>query len=186
MRSRGLRAVLVSVAVLGVVPALTATSGAAGDRVVKVRDKCEPQSFDAAIGPGTCVGDGNVTFDAFIAELDKKQAHGAWRFSAKRLSTRAEEGRVVRNLGGETHTFTEVAAFGGGFVEPLNLLSGNPTPAPECARRTPDGGLAPQPPGPSNQFVPPGGTAAVAGLDEGEHRFECCLHPWMRTEVAVR
>jgi hypothetical protein len=33
---------------------------------------------------------------------------------------------------GETHTFTEVAQFGGGLVGLLNDLSGNPVPAPEC------------------------------------------------------
>jgi len=34
------------------------------------------------------------------------------------------------NRGGEVHTFTHVAAFGGGIVLPLNELSHNPTVAP--------------------------------------------------------
>jgi hypothetical protein len=26
----------------------------------------------------------------------------------------------------------------------------------------------------------------VTGLSKGEHRFECCIHPWMRVKVQVK
>jgi hypothetical protein len=33
--------------------------------------------------------------------------------------------------------------------------------------------------------VPPGTTLQVTGLGEGNHRFQCCIHPWMRTLIKV-
>src|SRR5688500_8541319 len=33
-------------------------------------DRCEPESFDAAVGPGTCVRNGGVTFDKFAERLN--------------------------------------------------------------------------------------------------------------------
>jgi len=31
---------------------------------VRLKDKCDPTTFNASAGPGTCVGDGNITFGA--------------------------------------------------------------------------------------------------------------------------
>jgi hypothetical protein len=81
---------------------------------------------------------------------------------------------IAINRGGEAHTFTEVAAFGGGFIPELNELSGNPVPAPECL----DFG--------SIVFVPPGGTASEEIGEAGEELYQCCLHPWMRATVTAR
>jgi hypothetical protein len=39
---------------------------------------------------------------------------------------------VVANRGGEDQTFTEVGAFGGGCVAPLNAVLGL-SPVPECS-----------------------------------------------------
>lgn len=46
--------------------------------VVRMRDKCDPATFNASAGPGTCVGDGNIAFAQFIRELTsaKKPARG--------------------------------------------------------------------------------------------------------------
>ena len=33
--------------------------------------------------------------------------------------------------------------------------------------------------------VPPGGTVHVTGLSAGNHRFMCCIHPWMRAIIKV-
>lgn len=52
---------------------------------------------------------------------------------------------TIQNVGGETHTFTRVKNFGGGFKARLNGLTGNSDLAPECAHVLPDGTLAPQP-----------------------------------------
>jgi len=159
--------------------------------VVRMKDKCDPTTFNAAAGPGTCVGDGNITFAQFIKELTSAKKVGVWHFDP--AAGTVDEGTVLalENRGGETHTFTKVESFGGGFVAPLNALSGNPVPAPECATAT-VGGLIPKPAGPGNIFVGPGTTEVgpTAGgtiLPSGATtKFQCCIHPWMRTELRTQ
>src|SRR5262245_15956157 len=143
---------------LGALFVLALGSTALADDVqeLRLRDQCDPVTFDAAAGPGTCVGDGNITFDAFIAELAEEQSVGAWRFNPDHFDMDMDEPLRLVSRAGETHTFTRVAQFGGGFVAPLNALSGNPIPALECAVVHPDGSLTPQPPGPTNNFVTAG------------------------------
>src|SRR5712691_6220526 len=104
---------------------------------INVRDYCDPTTFNAAIGPGTCVRDttnGSITFPGFLAELGADKSVGAWRFAPDHA--KVEEGATLnlQSLAGETHTFTRVKRFGGGFVAFLNTASGNLTPAPECAQ----------------------------------------------------
>jgi hypothetical protein len=82
---------------------------------------------------------------------------------------------VGRNIGGEDHTLTEVANVGGGCIQALNDLLGL-TPVPECAG-FPGGGFA-------ATLVRPGGTPTVTVAPE-IHRFECLIHPWMKTTVDV-
>ena len=90
---------------------------------------------------------------------------------------------MLQNLGGETHTFTRVREFGGGFVAPLNAASGNPVPAPECARMI-NGQLAPQPPSPDNIFLAGNSSATGPLVAEGQSaKFQCCIHPWMRMTI---
>jgi hypothetical protein len=52
-------------------------------RDFRVRDDCDPASFNAAIGAGTCVTnfDGDTTFEEFIEELSEDREVGAWRFN---------------------------------------------------------------------------------------------------------
>lgn len=161
--------------------AASVMSGAAGSRteVVEIEDECDPVTFNAVFGPGTCVGDGNVTVDDLIAELTEHQEHGAWRFHPDELRIKRGERIVATNVGGEVHTFTPVAAFGGGFVPELNELSGTPDPAPECLNAEHPEAL---------NFVVPGGTTTnlVNGLRPGFYRFQCCIHPWMTTELTIR
>lgn len=160
---------------------------------LRIRDQCDPVTFDAAVGPGACIGDGNITFDAFLAELTEDQSVGAWRFNPDHFHIdRGEPLRLVSRAG-ETHTFTRVAACGGGFIPLLNTLSGNLIPRPECATDVVDGNgnFVPQPPSPTNNFVPaganlPGPTAGTLTLPRGFTRWQCCIHPWMRTEITVR
>ena len=33
--------------------------------------------------------------------------------------------------------------------------------------------------------IPGGGSSEIEGLSAGDHRFQCCIHPWMRTQIAV-
>jgi plastocyanin len=168
--------VVLSIGVVLVAAAVAAAVG--GIRRVSVEDRCDPETFNAALGEGACVeirGD-TVTFDEFLAAL-LKGGHSAWRFKSK--STEARVGDTVRaaNVGGELHTFTEVAAFGGGFVPELNEPLGLTT-VPECDL---DGGTF----DPAT-FVAAGASLDVSGLAQGTHHFQCCIHPWMRTEVRVK
>ena len=138
----------------------------------EIVDECEPSSFNAAIGPGTCVGDGEVTFAEFLEELNPEDGgHEDWFFEDADI----EEGEtlVAINEGGETHTFTEVVSFGTGIVPDLDAaLPPGTLPA-----------VLAEPLGPT--FVPAGGTRTLTGLSVGAHKFQCLIHPWMRSVVEV-
>jgi hypothetical protein len=141
-------------------------------RRVTMMDACDPATFNAAIGRGTCVQrNGGVSFAKFIAQLTKHQTAGAWHFAPP--NTTAHEGQTLLavNRGGEVHTFTGVQRFGGGIVPLLNQLSGNPEVAPECTRLEDD------------DFVPPGGTYREEVGSAATQLFQCCIHPWMRTVI---
>lgn len=151
---------------------------------VHARDYCDPVSF-ARIGCGRDASAGFITLSGFNAELSSEKSVGAWRFVTS--PTKAEEGAnvTVSNLGGETHTFTRVKNFGGGFVAGLNAASGNPDPAPECAQMV-NGKLVPQPASADNIFLA-AGTSATTQVEDGEvAHFQCCIHPWMRTTIDTR
>jgi plastocyanin len=163
------------VALLVLVPAAGA-SAASTTRQVQMLDDCEPASFNAAIGPGTCIKDGTTTFQEFIAQLLAQGRAPAWRFAPAQLRLDAGGTLQATNRGGEDHTFTEVATFGGGCIAALNDVLGL-TPVPECAG-FPGGSFA-------ATEVEPGATITTAPLPPGVHRFECLIHPWMRTTVTV-
>lgn len=145
-------------------------------RRVNIWDDCEATSFNAAIGPGTCNRlNGRVTFSQFIGQLVTLGDAPAWRFDPTQGSLRRGVDMFFAvNLGGEEHTFTEVAAFGGGCVAPLNAILGL-SPVPECAVP----GLF------GRTLVKPAGTLKASNLAPGVHRFECLIHPWMRTTITV-
>jgi len=149
-----------------------------GDKKIRLLDDCEPNSFNAVLGDGACVGNGHTTFDEFIAELAATQDAHNWRNQPSQMHLNVGRPTFIENVGGETHTFTPVAAFGGGFVTELNGISGNPVPAPECLNF---GAIS---------FIPAGGveegpTAGSSDMPVGISRFQCCIHPWMRTVVEV-
>jgi hypothetical protein len=129
----------------------------------------------------------------FIEELTQDRIAGAWRFNPLldasagnfklvTLNLTAGQQTVIQNLGGETHTFTRVKEFGGGNVPPLNALSGNPVPVPECAASLPESN--------TNVIVEAGKseagpTAGTSALPEEATKWQCCIHPWMRMLVTV-
>ena len=168
-----------------------AQSSASGGESVRMFDDCDVTSFNApppaGVGPGICVGDGETTFPQFIAELQRTQQAEEWRFKPENLTVEGGRPVIVENRGGETHTFTMVNTFGGGFIAPLNGLSGNTTLAPECAKANLDGSLSPTGPGERSLFVTAGSEAAfqTAGLPPGTYQFQCCIHPWMRIILTV-
>src|SRR6266404_1170242 len=102
---------------------------------IHLRDYCDPVTF-AAIGcvrTATPLSAGVITLPGFQAELGAEKSVGAWRFVPDRAASEDGLSIMLQNLGGETHTFTRVREFGGGFVAPLNAASGNLVPAPERA-----------------------------------------------------
>lgn len=150
-----------------------------GAKTFRISDDCDPATFNAVLGDGACVGNGKTTFDEFIGELAATQAVKAWNIKPDKARMNVGRTTTIENRGGEVHTFTKVADFGGGFVPDLNGLSGNPVPAPECLNF---GAIL---------FIPAGATAEgpTAGssdLPVGTSRFQCCIHPWQRTVVEVK
>ncbi len=149
------------------------------DRIpLRLRDQCDPTTFNLAVGPGDCVATPfttrRVTFLAFLGQLEVRHNVRGWFNSPGSLE--ANPGDVIDavNRGGEQHTFTRVAKYGGGIVPILNKLSGLPTPAPECLAASP------------SEFLRPGQTDhEVLPQTPGRYHYMCCIHPWMRTDVVV-
>ncbi len=165
-------------AFIPIVAACSDSSGPVETTHVSMQDQCDPATFNAALGAGTCARQGNVTFDAFNAQLNANHQVAAWRFVPSAITIHVGQAITAMNNGGEMHTFTEVAQFGGGIVPGLNQASGNTVEAPECAQLT------------GSDFVAAGATftSDVASADDvgtTEH-YQCCIHPWMRTNVTVK
>jgi plastocyanin len=144
------------------------------DGTVRILDQCEAASFNAALGAGTCTGQGTTTLAQFTAELAANHTVAAWEFDPAALTLTVGGSITATNYGGEVHTFTKVAQFGGGIVPELNTASGNPTEAPECKDIT------------DADRIAPGGTFRTsAESSTGTHLYQCCIHPWMRETVSV-
>lgn len=154
------------------------------DPRIALLDNCDPATFNAAIGPGTCAPtpqDHDTTFAEFAGLLFSPLAanvvgHPAWNMAPGYVSIQSGQTVRVTNGGGEGHTFTEVSDFGGGFVPLLNGVGGPAgtvplVPAPNCSA--------------SPIVVGPGQTVQIKGLSAGTHKFQCCIHPWMRAVVDV-
>jgi hypothetical protein len=147
------------------------------ERLINIEDACDPETFNAAIGPGTCVRSGGVQFGNFLDQLQQHGSIGGWHFGPPSLTMHAGEKFVAINRGGEVHTFTEVDEFGGGIVQLLNDAIGLTTIAPECQALDP-----------SVDFIAPGGTFREPndpGEQPGNVKYQCCIHPWMRLEARV-
>jgi plastocyanin len=146
------------------------------NRKIAIRDDCDPR--DPAWNPsgGCALEEGDVTNAEFGVELQSPLAptsvigHQAWRNDPAYLKIREGETVRVRNRGGRAHTFTEVANFGGGKIPNPALNKGLVT-APEC---------------PASTNLAPGASTTVENLAAGNHRFQCCIHPWMRAIVKVK
>jgi hypothetical protein len=185
-RTRTLVRALSGLSLIGLAIALSSHGGAAPSaEQFRFRDNCDPATFNAVIGPGTCVGSGDTTFQKFIQELTEDRSVGAWRINPDETGLDSGDHTLLVSRGGELHTFTKVEKFGGGIVPGLNILAGVPEVAPECQNLNP----AAATPGSTPVFpgsAVPGTTAGTAGLPVGKTRFQCCIHPWMRTTVEVK
>ena len=154
------------------------------DPKIALVDNCDPATFNAAIGPGTCAAtphQHDTTFAEFVGLLFSPLAanvigHPAWYFAPGHIAIPAGQTVRVTNAGGEDHTFTEVTEFGGGFVPFLNGVGG---PAGTVPLVQAGACLA------SPETIVPGNTMQITGLSPGVHKFQCCIHPWMRAVVDV-
>lgn len=164
---------------LSLVPSALAQENAPGVAQVVALDECDPQTFNAVLGPDFCK---NValgfatTFDDLFAKAAAGTPDPGWDFEPDVLHIRKGTILSVVDQGGEPHTFTEVAKFGGGFIEPLN---GGEATVPECA-----GGFANV--AVAKTRILQGSRVEITGLSRGQHHFECCIHPWMRMTVVVK
>lgn len=149
---------------------------------IVAHDNCDPATFNAALNnPNACVKHGHQTFQSFIAELTATKTARDWRFTPDQITGRFGVGLLGNNVGGEEHTFTPVHQFGGGFIPILNQLTGNLVPAPECLSLEEDD-------------IVESGAKYLIEADELEEvadgsgiaRVQCCIHPWMRTEVRMK
>jgi plastocyanin len=144
-------------------------------------DECDPATFNvaSAVGPDFCrnvaVG-ASTTFADLFAKAAKGTPDPNWDFEPDILNIKKGTTVSVVDQGGEPHTFTEVAQFGGGFIPPLN---GGEATVPECANGFANIAVA-------RTRILQGSTSQITGLSKGEHLFQCCIHPWMRMKVEVK
>jgi len=177
-----LRAPLLLLVLVGLfIAALTPSTAIAvkdGEKV-RMEDQCDPSDPAWGATGGCQLPDGTVseaefrvfsfmtTGSPFVASVI---GHPAWRNNPGFVVLPFGESLKVTNEGGRGHTFTEVPDFGGGRVPPLNA---GLTPLTQCATAA------------SAPVILPGGRVDFSNLSEGVHKFQCCLHPWMRTVVSV-
>lgn len=150
---------------------LAATAGVAAERI-SILDRCDPSDPGWAPTGGCTLQGGDVTVAEFNALLTSVLStavvgHPGWRFQPSFTKIEPDQAVRVTNDGGRPHTFTEVAQFGGGMIPPLNK---GLVEAPECAAAT---------------IIPPGDRTVIRGLAEGNHLFQCCIHPWMHEMIKV-
>ena len=153
--------------------------GSHGGTEIHPEDRCDPVTFGALCNPNF---HGGTTLDQFNAELDATKRVAAWEYGGGQGRISLGQSLQVDNKGGETHTFTVVANFGGGRVPILNTKSGLTTVAPECVA----GANA------TNVDIKSGtGISVTTGASgaikaRGTYKVQCCIHPWMQTTVVVQ
>ena len=146
-----------------------------GPASVAIRDDCDPGDPAWRMLGGCVLARGSVTVAEFDTELSSTLGptavigHASWRNDPSYTVINEGQPLMVRNAGGRPHTFTKVANFGGGKI-PNPALNKGLAPAPEC---------------PASANIAAGGREVIGGLAAGNHRFQCCIHPWMRAVVQV-
>jgi plastocyanin len=188
MKGLAMKNRLLAAATVGLALAALPATALASDGI-EVQDRCDEATFNAAgIDCHRPAGDGggSVTLDALFASLAADRQNDKWRFKGDKVTLR--EGQplnISMTRGGEAHTVTEVPVFGLGCVPPLNevVFPGQDPTAfpPECANpATFTPGIF------GGDLIVPGMTFTKVGLSKGTHRFQCMIHPWMKSTVTVR
>ena len=185
MRMRTVKVAIVLSIAVWVVFAITNAATVVADQggtKFTLLDDCDPRigaGWNTPTDMTQCLrGEGSVSRPEFVAFLSSPFSaavvgHPSWTIAPTYLKPEPGDRISVRNGGGRGHTFTEVANYGGGFGPILNM---GLTTTPECAA------AAATP----SAIIPPGGRATVTGLADGNHKFQCCIHPWMRALVKVQ
>jgi hypothetical protein len=148
-------------------------AAAVHQHTVTLSDACDPDTFNdpiTGVGPGTCLRPGGVRFQDFINELMQHHSIGGWHMAPGEVTMQVGDVLSAFNQGGEEHTFTEVEEYGGGVNSTLNAIIGLTTVAPECNEN-------------SIERLKPGQSSHETELEEGVEKYQCCIHPWMRTVV---
>jgi plastocyanin len=195
-----LAAVLCGTALLAsaAVPTALARDNDDGHRVetVRVEDRCDPATFNpAGVLCTRPAGGGNVTLQQLLGFIAARPAHVleerdalGWRFKPDEVGVKPGTTLHVTNLGGEVHTFTNVTRTGFtlGCVGVINQFFANllPPADPALCNAFPTNPalnvLAPKGanlPFPTSVDVPVNGSGTL--------KFQCMIHPWMRTTVKV-
>jgi len=150
------------------------------DAKIELYDDCDPSDPGWTPTGGCTLKGGKVNLAEFNALLPSPLSqsvvgHPAWRFEPSYLVVAPGRKVELENEGGRLHTFTEVAEFGAGRV-PVPALNQGLTLAPECA-------LAPGAVDPN--ALAPDAEKDIGPLALGNHKYQCCIHPWMRALVKV-
>jgi len=145
-------------------------------------DECDPTTFNAALGPDFCknIALAALGYATTLSDLFQKAGEGnpdrGWDFEPDTVKIKEGTTLSVVDQGGEPHTFTEVAKFGGGFIAGLN--HGEATVS-ECVGGFSNVAVA-------KTRILQASHVDIIGLKKGKHLFECCIHPWMRVTVDVK
>ncbi len=181
----------IAVLAIGLVALPTSAADAKGGgghvRRVRMLDRCDPASFNAALqrpgDPPICVPHSGelVTFDEFLAQLNPEDfGHEKWSFKPDEIDLKMGDSISAEVKGGEFHSFTKVDEFGPGCVPLINDALGLAgPPAGDCAKELNPvflGGSGSAP------GLPP---VVVSGLAPGSYKYMCLIHPWMRAIVDV-
>ena len=97
------RAAAVAIATVAALVVAVAAGASDGSRHVRAMDDCDPATFNVAVGPGACVGDGETTFPDFKAQLLAKGSADGWAFKPNSVSTSVVE-NVSRDFESAGHT----------------------------------------------------------------------------------
>jgi plastocyanin len=165
-------AAVLAVATLPLLAPVAAQAQAPHARVVELRDACQKASWDVEF-PGLCSKDaGSVSLPEFRAQL-AKGGSGAWWIRQRALTLDAGDTVAATDVGGILHTFTEVDQFGKGCVPEWNQA------VSEAVDNCDFGKFG-------ATVLLTGQTSKPQTLSVGVHKFQCLVHPWMRTTITVK
>jgi plastocyanin len=190
-------AMLTSVVSVGLLATTVLASGSSRTQPISVQDRCDPVTFPLFGAHCNPHDGGTVKFLDLIARIQKdprkvledRDAAG-WRFNPDDVNVKTGTTLVVTNAGGEVHTFTNVTqtGFTAGCIDEINglfgtLLKSSPL-CPNFDAVAAATGLAPV--GPLPDGLPPLPRTRSFPMDApGKFKYQCLIHPWMRTVVEV-